>query len=811
MKNPGSIGKPGWGSRGRREVTLPWYTRDSGMSMEYALQYAARGWYVFPVYEIFEGKCACGRECASPGKHPRVKGGFKAATIEREGAEAWWTKWPQANVGIATGSRSGLLVLDTDGREGIEKLKAELGQLPPTLLSFTGRGVHLLYKCTEYVKCSSGGGLEVRGDGGYVVAPPSVHVSGKAYRWGGGMLAEAPERVIRWANERSGGGQRRERHRNSDNGTPKLAARIQRAMRQPDAPAEDVSAALAVIPNADLGWDEWNRIGMAAWAASGGEESGREALREWSKKSKKHDDDDFNGRWEHFAKSPPNEIGFGALVFEARKEIGGWLPPSKAPREVKNLDPSLGENKIKNIGEGKEEKGKNGHPSVPALLPSIFNEGGAKENPLIELNNKHVVVSDMGGKCLVMSWVRSDVDAGGLIPSFQSFKSFSERYANRYIMVKKEKKGEEVEEAVQLGAHWLKWTGRRTCEGLGLVPGGPEILPRGEYNLWRGFGVVCPENAIGWPLMREHVEATLAAGDTENAAYIIRWAAWAVQNPGERAEVALVFRGGKGTGKGTFGHAMRRIFGGTHGLHIVNGRHLTGTFNAHLRGCCLLFADEAFWAGDKAGESTLKGLITEPTLFIEQKGIDGSLWKNHLHVIMAANADWAVPASHDERRYVAVDVSDNRVGDRKYFTSLNAEMDNGGLGAMLRDLLAMDLRGWHPREIVHTDAMQEQKEWSMSPVWSWYANLLQLGKLPFASKENPHVVSAATLLKDLQEQTHGRAITAIALGRFLHKAGCQPVRTESARMWQFPLLPQARADFVKKFGKWPFDDFGAWG
>jgi hypothetical protein len=94
----------------------------------------------------------------------------------------------------------------------------------------------------------------------------------------------------------------------------------------------------------------------------------------------------------------------------------------------------------------------------------------------------------------------------------------------------------------------------------------------------------------------------------ESAAYILKFAAWCLQNPGERAEVALVFRGEKGTGKGTFARALKDIFG-QHGLHIFSAKHLTGNFNAHLRTCLLLFSDEAFWAGDKQGESTLKGLL----------------------------------------------------------------------------------------------------------------------------------------------------------------------------------------------------------
>ena len=101
-----------------------------------------------------------------------------------------------------------------------------------------------------------------------------------------------------------------------------------------------------------------------------------------------------------------------------------------------------------------------------------------------------------------------------------------------------------------------------------------------------------------------------------------------------------------------------------------------------------LFADEAYWAGDKKAESVLKGLITEPTLLIEQKGIDAVQWPNRLHVLMAANADWVVPASYDERRFAVFDVSNKYAQGaaseserRDYFDALFHEIENGGVEA----------------------------------------------------------------------------------------------------------------------------------
>ena len=141
--------------------------------LESALQYAGRGWSVFPL--------------KPRGKTPLVKGGFKAATTDRNQIEKWWAKWPQANVGVATGQVSGIIVLDLDGPEGalmFRQLIGLYGPLPSAAIAATARGAHIYLTGGTFV-CggSSGGGADGRGDGGYVVAPPSVHETGAVYRW----------------------------------------------------------------------------------------------------------------------------------------------------------------------------------------------------------------------------------------------------------------------------------------------------------------------------------------------------------------------------------------------------------------------------------------------------------------------------------------------------------------------------------------------------------------------------------------------------------------------------------------------------
>lgn len=112
-----------------------------------ALDYAAHGWAVFPVHGLVEGHCGCGAaDCASPGKHPLTRRGVKDASAEAGVVERWWRRWPQANVALATGGASGVIVIDVDppaGERSLERLVAAGYELPATVApssTVTGAG-----------------------------------------------------------------------------------------------------------------------------------------------------------------------------------------------------------------------------------------------------------------------------------------------------------------------------------------------------------------------------------------------------------------------------------------------------------------------------------------------------------------------------------------------------------------------------------------------------------------------------------------------------------------------------------------------
>jgi Bifunctional DNA primase/polymerase, N-terminal/Primase C terminal 2 (PriCT-2)/Family of unknown function (DUF5906) len=791
--------------------------------VDHALQYAGRSWRVFPL----QGKV--------PFKGTR---GFKDATTDSATIEAWWGRRPDANVGIATGN--GLMVLDIDGAEGLAELQAlvvQHGRLPRTLAVRTGNGIHLYFN-GEGVRSSARGNLHVRGEGGYVVAPPSLHPSGRRYQW-----VDASVTVIDlpgWLKEWMVNGQGQK-----DNSPVTvtaaevpgylaqlpargLAGRALQAIKQAEStwsPQEQrrIESALSVLRA--KGYDFWIEIGMALhslqWFRGDGTDVGLELWNDWSQT----EPDSYLGigdlekHWRSFRIEPGGK-GIGTLFHHAKE--AGWDDPAAQPVLVDPEAPKAsghanvngtggGDHGGVNATTGTVEDGARGAAGGPDAAQETESNGHTfpfdepldprtKKNPLIVLNEKYAVIGDLGGKCLVMSWIPSKVDESVKIPSFQTFRAFADRYAHKYVVVPRlDKDGNRIEKTEQLGACWLKWGKRQSYEGIDLAPEAPAILPNGYLNLWHGFAVQAA--AGGWELMKRHVIDVLAAGDLNSAKYIIRFAAWAVQHPGERAEVALVFRGGKGSGKGTFANALVRIFG-SHGLQIYSSKHLVGAFNGHLRSCLLLFADEAFWAGDKQGESVLKGMLTERTLVIEQKGIDATPWKNRLHVIMAANADWVVPASHDERRYAMFNVDGSRIGDRTYFAALHHELAGGGLAAMLYDLQRIDLGDWHPRQVIHTEALREQKERSLNPLHEWFEGLLQSAQLPGVPNPDGGIPASAIVGRARDENPKLREVSVQAFGKFLRGFGCEGYHSRNGNFWRFKPLKDMRKLWESKFYFW---------
>lgn len=228
----------------------------------------------------------------------------------------------------------------------------------------------------------------------------------------------------------------------------------------------------------------------------------------------------------------------------------------------------------------------------------------------------------------------------------------------------------------------------------------------GGINKWRGWAIEPKEGP--WPTIERHMREVLCEGNDEYYQYVLRWCAHFVQYPDRQAEVALVFRGIKGTGKGLFIRALGDL-APAHSQHITDASQLVGRFNDHYHDCVFVYADEAFWAGSKDGEGNLKRMITEPTLSIEGKGEKLVNTPNMLHIVISSNEDWDVPATPGERRFAAFQVSPKYAKDPVYMAPLAAALEGDEMRAFFHALMTMDLDGWHPRHNVpETEVLREQ-------------------------------------------------------------------------------------------------------
>jgi len=354
----------------------------------------------------------------------------------------------------------------------------------------------------------------------------------------------------------------------------------------------------------------------------------------------------------------------------------------------------------------------------------------------IDEMNKTFAMIMVGSKCCILHEFidpvtkREDID-------FWTVPDFHHKNANKLIWMPD---GTGNTKEYSVSRLWYKSKARREFDGIIFAPG-QDI--QGYYNMFKGFAV----NPVPgrWALFKRHIDMVISGGDKAISKYILAWISHLLQQPGgERPGTAIVLRGKQGTGKGFFVSQLGAILG-HHYLHITQASHLTGKFNSQLKAALLVFVDEALWAGDKQGESVLKGIVTEDTLIIEHKGKDAVKMKNHVSLIIASNNEWVVPAGLEERRFLVLDVDEGHMQDKEYFQALSDEMNNGGREAMLHDLLQANINGFDLRTIPRTDALFQQACYSMSGVQKFWLEVLMRGTLSVDHREWEGVIQTSKL------------------------------------------------------------------
>jgi hypothetical protein len=454
----------------------------------------------------------------------------------------------------------------------------------------------------------------------------------------------------------------------------------------------------------------------------------------------------------------------------------------------------------------------------PAMNESVAAAQTDLKRHIIDFNDRFYVVGDFGGKCHVC-WEEIDPVTRNLTLGHQSFNEFSNRFMHERVEVgqRTDKNGTTTRIFMTQAMAWLMNKNRRQYKQVAFCPGeklGPEIR-----NLWHGFDVNAMKGDCS--LYLAHLKDNVCKGDAAKFDWLIKWMAYKVRHPGEQGHTAVVFKGKEGVGKNVAAECFAHLFG-AHAVVVTQREQLAGRFNAHLRACCILIANEAFFAGDRQHQASLKSLITDRSMMIEAKGVDAVRARNRISIIIMSNEDWVVPAGPEARRFTVFDCGENHREDTEYFGAIQHQLDHGGYEALLYHLLnEVDLKNFDPRRILRTQALAEQQSQSLRGADAAWYECLHRGELPGAFAGRLLVGTRLLEWARLQRRRDWENITSEQLGRLLHSnprgtsqamdfkkdQKCDPSGAR-VRVFCIPPLKQARAVWDEKRFKveWPDPD-----
>jgi hypothetical protein len=400
-----------------------------------------------------------------------------------------------------------------------------------------------------------------------------------------------------------------------------------------------------------------------------------------------------------------------------------------------------------------------------------------------ELNKRYALVN-AGNKIVVV-----DEYADGLCALTK--QAFFDLYANKSVSVGKTE--------LTAAQHWFKSPNRRQyLDGFVFDPSCS--APPGKYNLWRGFDVE-PDSSKSCQRLLTHLQQIICDEDKVCYEYFLDWLALLVQKPDQLPGVAICLISEQGSGKGVTLKYIGKLFG-RHYKQINNKSQLLGKFTGQLEDAVLVFADELHWENDsKAETGMLKGLITEETRMMERKYAEPIPVKNCVHLVIASNEPWAIPAELGDRRFFVLQASSATIGDTRYFSDIVSEMDDGGSEALLAHLLNRDISSFVPGKFPKTAARVSQQLASLKPIEAWLYEVADSGEAsgidqslhgPWPDKVNKQLFHQAYCQWCTNNRTKHSPGGVSAFTATLNKFGIQPCKMpgdESGRRSPGYILP----------------------
>lgn len=391
---------------------------------------------------------------------------------------------------------------------------------------------------------------------------------------------------------------------------------------------------------------------------------------------------------------------------------------------------------------------------------------------------------------------------------------------------------------IKLAEVWIDHPFTRKYESVEFRPWiKQEDMPAGILNMWTGWpanyvpgwdserrtvfdAMEEPIEGSGFDLFYQHMKTNMCRDDEQTLRYLLGWMADTFWNPGP-CETAVVMQGPQGSGKTLFAECFMSFFG-RHGITVDDPDQLIGNFNKHLQDVSVVFADEAFFAGNRKHAAKLKTFTTKPMLRIEPKGCDSFEVPKKFRLILATNDAKAVHAEFDDRRNLVLNVDAGKHNqDKAYFGAILDEWNRGGRYAMFCWLTGAywgavvgkgAFKNWvRPR----TRALERQMDLSISPPEQVIQNMLATGDVPCDHLVRDGRLFVPTMLLIEAEGLDRSTVT--AFGRLFRKmtgetVGAKRVEIEGHRnklkgRW-LPPLSEARGNWeqhLKRKVDWPAD------
>jgi hypothetical protein len=605
-----------------------------------AVMYAEQGFYVLPIRP---------NDKAAPPKSTGLN--YSSASNNPDTVRKWYSgKYKGWNIGLCCGAEDGIFVMDVDNKEdkdgfpAFREMEEDHGEFNTLTQITPSGGIHVVFTWFPNGRSSTSSiarGIDTRGGDGrnrsHIVAYPSS-INGKMYEWSrGGKILEAPD----WLADLMGVPWEQKESRGTGRGNENVD---DEALEQQFTPRECWNMLEHINPDG-LEYDEWLKIGQALHSQHP-DDTGLKLWDKWSQKGERYERGECEKRWDGFKSYGPVRVG--TLIYFAK--AGGYAPK----------------------------------PNVSELE---FGDEKSEYEELIAEMNEEWGIAVVGGKIRVVgASLNSDPDQDLQLLTLDDFKNLT---MNKKIAMTT---GNGQVKAVPKSAIWLADEKRK--EYRGGIHFRPDRKPEYQspagmvYNMWRGWTME-PKKG-DWSKLRTHIKDILCCGNELHYDWVLDWMADLYQDPANPKGCAVVMHGVEGCGKGTFMEAMGRTMG-RHYKHVTQEDHLTGRFNGHLQDALLVFADEVTYGGSRKTAGNLKAMVTESKLTVERKGIDAVSFRNCSRIGIASNEDWFIPAGPQSRRWFVLDVSSEKAQKASWFRPIYHEMDNGGVQAMMYDLLEREI------------------------------------------------------------------------------------------------------------------------